>query len=78
VAKLTVLLPNLPLLAPALTPEGTFQASLTGASGSRYVIEASINLTDWTPLETNTSPFTFSDTNSGNLPSRFYRAHLLP
>ena len=47
-------------------------------AGSNYVIEASTNLTDWFPLEANTSPFTFADTNAVNLPLQFYRAHNSP
>ena len=57
---------------------GQFQFSLTGVPGFDYAVSASSNLTDWTPLQTNVSPFTFTDTNTGNYPSRFYRAQLVP
>ena len=44
------------------------------------VIEASTNLVDWVPVQTNlvTSEgiFLFVDPDSGNYPSRFYRARL--
>jgi hypothetical protein len=79
-AVLTVLLPMPPdiLTAPAFGVGGLFQFNLAGAAGSNYVIAASTNLTDWLPLETNTSPFTFADTNAMNFPLRFYRAQPSP
>jgi GH25 family lysozyme M1 (1,4-beta-N-acetylmuramidase)/alpha-tubulin suppressor-like RCC1 family protein len=78
VATLTVVMPSRILVAPSYTADGGFQVGLAGAPGSNYVIEASSNLTDWTPLETNTSPFIFTDTNAASLPVQFYRAHLAP
>jgi hypothetical protein len=77
-ATLTVLVPSGILIAPSYSAEGVFQFNLAGAAGSNYVIEASTNLTDWIPLETNTSPFTFTDTNAVNFLLRFYRAHPSP
>jgi hypothetical protein len=35
-------------------------------------------LIDWQPLVTNTSPFTFVETNGFSLPEKFYRALYLP
>jgi GH25 family lysozyme M1 (1,4-beta-N-acetylmuramidase)/alpha-tubulin suppressor-like RCC1 family protein len=78
VATLTVQVPTRILMAPSYTVDGGFQVSLAGAPGSNYIIAASSNLTDWTPLETNTSPFTFTDSNTVSLPMRFYRAYLAP
>jgi hypothetical protein len=78
VARMTVLIPSPILLAPSYTLNGGFQVNLAGAPGSTYVVEGSSNLTDWTALETNTSPFTFRDINAVNLPLRFYRAYLAP
>jgi GH25 family lysozyme M1 (1,4-beta-N-acetylmuramidase) len=77
VATLTVVIPPSVLLAPSFTADGWFHANLVGAPGQSYVIEGSSNLSDWSPLQTNTSPFTFSDTNAANLPMQFYRAHLV-
>ncbi len=64
-------------LLPIMNPQVQF--TLTGADGYNFAIEASTDLagTNWTPLETNTSPFTFTDTNSLNFPSRFYRARFV-
>jgi hypothetical protein len=77
-ARLTVLVPPNILTEPALTAEGLFQFRVAGAAGSNYVIAASTNLIDWVPLETNTSPFTFTDTNAVSFPLRVYRAHESP
>jgi hypothetical protein len=78
VATLTVQVPLGILIAPAFTQAGLFQFNLAGATGSNYVVEASTDLTDWVPLQTNSSPFTFADTNAVNFPWRFYRAQPSP
>jgi autotransporter-associated beta strand protein len=57
---------------------GQFQFSVSGVPGYNYVVAASTNLIDWTPLQTNISPFTFTDTNIVAIPDRFYRAQYLP
>ena len=72
-----------PLTAPALigagcSADGCFYFNLAGPSGCRYTILTSTNLSTWTVLQTNTSPFTFTDTNSTSLSRRFYRAQYLP
>ncbi|PYJ80629.1 MAG: hypothetical protein DME22_23770, partial [Verrucomicrobia bacterium] len=51
-----------------------FQFSLTGVPGYTYIVQASTNLTSWISVKTNTSPFTFTDTQATNYPYRFYRA----
>ena len=78
VATLTVVLPSQLLVSPSYTPNGGFQVDLVGTPGTNYVIEASTNLSFWTPLDTNASPFRFTDTNAVSLPLRFYRAHPAP
>ncbi len=55
-----------------------FELLLTGQAGRLYAIDASSNLQNgsWTPLATNTAvngQFVFVDTQSSNLPARFYR-----
>jgi hypothetical protein len=57
---------------------GQFQFSVTGVPGYNYAVWGSTNLSDWTPLQTNVSPFTFIDTNADAFSSRFYRAWYLP
>lgn len=58
---------------------GAFRLSFGTIHEQRYVIDASVNLTNWTPVLTSTAPgevIQFIDTNS--FPQRFYRARLLP
>ena len=55
---------------------GMFRLSLAAAKGSNYVLEASTNLTTWTPLFTNvptTNLFDLFDTNATDYEHRFYR-----
>lgn len=57
----------------------TYRLSFFSVAGSRYAIDASVNLTDWTPLLTNTAvsgTIEFTDTNA--MPHRFYRVRLNP
>jgi uncharacterized repeat protein (TIGR03806 family) len=56
---------------------GVFQMKFAGPTGSNYVLQFSTNLTQWTPIVTNTpgtSPFIFTDPGASNSPYRFYRA----
>jgi uncharacterized repeat protein (TIGR03806 family) len=55
---------------------GTYQMEFAGAPGSNYVLLASTNLMDWTPLVTNpatTNLLYFTDPAASNYPNRFYR-----
>jgi len=61
-----------------LAADGQFQFSVTGAPGCNYVVWGSTNLSDWTPLVTNTSPFFFTDSGTGAFTARFYRAQFVP
>jgi hypothetical protein len=51
---------------------------VAGVPGFIYVVESSTNLIDWVGQVTNTSPFTFTDTNVLLYPQQFYRAVYLP
>lgn len=58
-----------------------FGFNLTALIGQTVLVEASTNLQNWQPLQTNTldgAQFYFTDPESSNAPSRFYRARLLP
>jgi VCBS repeat-containing protein len=60
----------------AMTANG-FELKLSGPPTSTYIIEASTNLTDWTPISTNsglTGSVVFTDTEATNFSQRFYRA----
>jgi hypothetical protein len=53
-----------------------FQLRFAGSTGSNYVLQATTNLIDWTPIATNTAitnHFNFYDANATNYPYRFYR-----
>ena len=52
---------------------GHFNFTISGAEGSVYILEASSNLVNWIPVQTNTAPFTFVE-SGGVLPQQFYRA----
>ncbi len=55
-----------------------FSVPSGAGSVSVHVVQASTNLRDWVSLMTNTSPFTFFDQGSTNLPGRYYRAFGAP
>jgi hypothetical protein len=69
-------------VAAALTPTarvgGQFALTVAGADGQQYVIEASTDLANWVPVQTNTSPFTFVDPDTGKFSQRFYRSVYVP
>jgi len=55
---------------------GMFQLQFLTVPGSNYVLQASTNMIDWTPLATNpatTNMMQFVDPNSSNYPNRYYR-----
>jgi hypothetical protein len=58
------------------TTSNTFQLGFFGTPGSNYVLQASTNLLNWTPLSTNVAPtnmFNLYDLGATNFPYRFYR-----
>jgi len=66
------------LTVPELSGDRQMQFSVVGLPGYNYAVQASTNLVDWVPLVTNSSPFGFTDTNTGKFPQRFYRAVSVP
>ena len=79
IARLSVYATAAPTLSGAVQlSNGWFQCSVAGVPGYNYSVWASTNLTDWTPLQTNASPFTFTDTAAGDFLLRFYRAQYAP
>jgi hypothetical protein len=53
-----------------------FQLGFVGVTGSNYVLQATTNLTTWTPISTNTAltnRFNFFDAKATNFPYRYYR-----
>jgi hypothetical protein len=72
--------PSSPPMATLASPVrliGQFSFTVTGVSGQQYVVEASTNLTQWTPVATNTAPFTYMGGNLNQFSQQFYRAILL-
>src|SRR5665213_2686133 len=60
----------------AMTATG-FELKLSGPMVPSYIIEASTNLTDWTPISTNsglTGNVVFTDIEATNFSQRYYRA----
>ncbi len=56
-----------------------FGIPVAGSFGHLGVVDASTNLVNWTPIQTNRffdPPTSFSDVNATNFPRRFYRARL--
>jgi uncharacterized repeat protein (TIGR03806 family) len=54
-----------------------FVLPISGISGKSYVLQATTNFVDWVPLGTNVAGsdvFMLMDTNSAQIPFRFYRA----
>lgn len=61
--------------AAGVGPNG-FGMNLTGTAGERFVVEASTNMVNWVPLQTNTltsGSIPFSDSQWTNFPGRYYR-----
>ena len=79
-----VLTTNAPAAAPALTlaslTGNQFQFTLTGTTGTNYVVQATTNLAApvWLSLTTNAAPFRFTEPSPGLFPQRYYRGVLLP
>ena len=60
-----------------LNSSGAVQLTITSLSGQTNVVQASTNLVNWVPLQTNVGPFIFMDPNATNYPMRFYRDLIL-
>jgi large repetitive protein len=70
------------LVAASTQANGSFQLTLIGQVGDAYVIQASTNLVNWTPVATNiiagTGAYKFTDTNAPSFRQRYYRAVRVP
>lgn len=72
----TVTPPASTLTAPVQT-NGRFSFTVSGVNGSQYVVQASTDLINWVAVQTNTAPFTFTDTNTAAFSHRYYRTYYL-
>jgi hypothetical protein len=62
------------------TAGGQFQLGFEGVSNETYVLQATTNFTDWTPISTNTATTSFfilTDPDATNFQNRFYRVLLI-
>jgi hypothetical protein len=64
----------LPVLSDPGYRNGQFQFNLSGANNASYVIQASTNLVNWTPILTTPAPAQITDPAASSYPRRFYRA----
>jgi hypothetical protein len=64
----------------ATLPESAsrFSFSVSGVSGYQYVVQSSTNLVNWVSVQTNTSPFIFTNTSTAGSSESFYRTFYLP
>jgi len=79
VAMLTVITNTTPTMtAPATASNGQFSFQIPGVAGLQYVVEATADFKTWTPVATNTAPFTYTETNAASYSQRYYRSYYLP
>jgi hypothetical protein len=78
---ITLPVPSLaPLNTPALlTPQpsgiaGQFSFLVSGDPANQYVVQATTDMVNWIPVQTNFPPFTVVDAKAGTCAQRFYRA----
>jgi hypothetical protein len=67
-----------PMLTVSSTAPGEFAFQVDGTPGAVYVVEASTNLFDWVPINTNNAAFLHLDSEAQDMPHRFFRARHLP
>ncbi len=60
-------------LTPGTFVNGQFSFDVTGAPNYQCIVQISTNLVDWVSVETNLTPFIFTDYNAGEFGQRFYR-----
>jgi hypothetical protein len=73
--------PNQPILGGLAVSNQLFRMTISGDAGFDYYIQASTNLTDWQTVYTNLSavpPLIWSDPQTTNFSSRFYRVLVGP
>jgi hypothetical protein len=57
---------------------GNFSFQVAGIAGGKCVLQTSRDLVHWSSVQTNTAPFTFTDTNAAMMARGFYRTFQLP
>ena len=69
----TFVAPGKVTLTTAKFSAGRFTFTVNGTTNARYIVEASTNLADWVPVQTNTAPFTFAGAQIAKQNRCFYR-----
>jgi len=78
-AMLTVFTNTIPTIVTPVVPQaGQFSFQVPAEAGLKYVVEATTDFQNWTPVLTNTAPFTFTETNAASYTQRYYRSRYLP
>ncbi len=72
-AATSTIVTNPATLAATSQSGGNFHFTVAGATGLIYILQASSDLVNWVPVQTNAAPFVFVENNTG-LPRQFYRA----
>ena len=69
-------LPAAPILGAVVLGAGQLRFTVSGTSGSSYVVQATTNLVigSWVALFTNAAPFTFTEAKVAGSAQKFYRA----
>jgi hypothetical protein len=78
VAALIVVSTAAATLSPTASTKGHFSFTINGVSGYQYAVQTSSDMIHWTPVQTNTAPFSFVDSNASKFSHRFYRTVSLP
>ena len=65
-------------LGPGAYGDGQYAFLVSGVTGYKYLVQASSDMVNWVSLQTNTAPFTFTDTNASQFDQRFYRTIFNP
>jgi len=80
--NLSKVLHTISIVSLAATNGGPFQLRVNGGLNRTCVLEATSNLMNWSPIFTNATStngtFDFTDSQSANLPQRFFRATASP
>ena len=78
-AQVTVFTNTAPIISNAVkTVNGQFGFQVDGVPGAQYVVQATSDLKTWTSIQTNTAPFSFTDSNSASFNQRYYRSFYKP
>ena len=67
-----------PTISTPVRINGQFSFQVMGLTGATYVVLATQDLKNWSPVQTNTAPFTYTEANAGGFTKRFYRALYQP